>query len=193
MNTSVATFAHEGDYTPSIINRKTRKYVDLAFKYFKQSAKNILLLGKTIVEANEALSPDEFATFCQEIGIEKNSATFKKFHKIGSRAFQLEPFLEKLPTAWTTLYKLSTLQPDDLNVITSGEFLSPLTTAKQVDEYFGKQKAASQREAFDIFISTEELDEEVQAQVHEALNELREQFCFKMKGHSVAQNQGAAV
>jgi hypothetical protein len=105
----------------------------------------------------------------------------------------LEPVLAKLPTAWTTIYKLSTLKPEDLNVITSDKFLSPLTTAKEVDEFFGKQKAAPQKQAFDIFISTEDLDEQIQAQVHEALNELRDQFCFRMKRLSVAQKQGAAA
>jgi hypothetical protein len=58
---------------------KTREYVDLAFTYFKRSAENILLLGKTIVEAKEHLVPKDFRTFCEQIGIAESSPTYKKF------------------------------------------------------------------------------------------------------------------
>src|SRR5262249_19244838 len=75
--------------------------------FAQKTAENALGLGKTLVEAQAALSEEEFERFCKEIGLDQKGATFRKLKKIGEALPRFEPFVQKLPAAWTTLYPLA--------------------------------------------------------------------------------------
>ena len=114
------------------LSAEVAHYVDRYRGFARQTAAGIIGLATTLVEAEEKLSPAEFRIFCELVGIPKGGPVYKKFTKIGEAATRFEPHMEKLPSNWTTIYKLAALPPDKFDHV--AQSLTPFTTAREIDE-----------------------------------------------------------
>ena len=73
--------------------------------------------------------------FCAEINVAKGSSTYKKLHKIGEQATRFKSCIDKVPSAWTTIYELSKLPGGDFDRLVDDNVLTPFTTNKQISDY----------------------------------------------------------
>jgi hypothetical protein len=114
------------------LSAEVARYVDRYRGFPRQTADGIIGLAMTLVEAEEKLSKAEFKVFCELVGIPKGRPVYKKFRKIGEAATRFEPYMEKLPSNWTTVYKLAALPPDKFDRV--AQSLTPFITAREIDE-----------------------------------------------------------
>ena len=114
------------------LSAEVAHYVDRYRGFARQTADGIIGLATTLVEAEEKLSTAEFKIFCELVGIPKGGPVYKKFTKIGEAATRFEPYMEKLPSNWTTVYKLAALPPDKFDHV--AQSLTPFITAREIDE-----------------------------------------------------------
>ena len=116
-------------------------YVNLVQRYrhfAKESAANIVKLAETLVIAEQNLAPVNFSKFCEEVGLHKEGSTYRKLMIIGANASRFEPFYDRLPNAWTTVYKLASIKQNEFDRVTKSDQFSPFMTAKDVTEVLGK-------------------------------------------------------
>lgn len=124
--------------TPTdIVNPKVTHFVERYRFYAKASAENIIQLATTLVEAGRELSQTELTAFCKEIGVNQKSSTYRKLTHIGLNATRFDDHLDRLPTAWTTVYNLSKLSEHDFEKVVANDNFSPTMTAKSINEIVG--------------------------------------------------------
>ena len=102
--------------------------------YAKASAENIIQLATTLTEANRTLSAPKLTAFCAAVGINPKSSTYRKLTQIGLSAARFKSHLDKMPTAWTTVYNLSKLSEQDFEKVASNDNFSPTMTARSINE-----------------------------------------------------------
>ena len=92
--------------------------------FAKHTAANIIKLAETLVEAEDSLSKRELRQFCEDVGLEYDGSTYRKLMKIGKEVSRFEPFVERMPSNWTTVYKLASLDRDKFDQVTrDGRFV----------------------------------------------------------------------
>jgi hypothetical protein len=78
--------------------------------FAKETAENVLQLYETVAEADNKLSKCDRLKFCLEVGLRHNGSAYRKRLNIGKKVSRFKEFTDRLPSCWTTLYKLSTLE-----------------------------------------------------------------------------------
>jgi hypothetical protein len=89
-----------------IVAALVTQYNDFA----KASCENIIGLAKTIHLVERELNQRYREQFYAEVHLDPNGSTVRKLKKIGEESVRFEPFLGRLPNAWTTLYALAALE-----------------------------------------------------------------------------------
>ena len=97
---------------------KNKDVTDEFIQRYQQSTKNaieqILLMGETVLELYELskdgiLNEHDLNYFCMNVGIDEKGSTFRKYKAIGENADRFREHLDKLPSAFSTLYEIATL------------------------------------------------------------------------------------
>ena len=122
---------------------KNKTVTDEFIQRYQQSTKNaieqILKMGEIVLEVYE-LSKDEILNehdlnyFCMNVGIDEKGSTFRKYKAIGENADRFREHLDKLPSAFSTLYEIATLDAITFEkIFINGENCQGLTL-KQVKQ-----------------------------------------------------------
>ena len=178
-NTSMVEFI-----VPNGMEINSSAYVNLVqrYKHFaKESAANIVKLAETLVIAKQNLAPVHFNAFCEEVGLDQDGSTYRKLIVIGEKASRFEPFYDRLPNAWTTVYKLASIEQDEFDRVTSSQQFNPFMTAKAVTEVLGKAPVSKKASAAAITIDLHDLGASEQLAVYGELNKLSERFKISLK------------
>ncbi|MBR0955684.1 hypothetical protein [Bradyrhizobium canariense] len=88
----------------------------------------------------------QMKAFCEQVGLDPKSATFRKKRRIGEGARRLLTCGDALPSAWTTLYELAKLDPAVLYDLVSRGVLKPEMTAKELRQARSPDKEGTQSE-----------------------------------------------
>lgn len=166
-----------------VIDANVGAYVERFKKSMKQTAESIIDMGNTIYDACRYLGEVPLGQFCGQIGMNKSDPMFKKLKKIGEMHARLEANVEKLPNAWTTIYKLAQVTEDEFVKIVEAEILTPYVTAKEINECLGKTKSRKddvENTANSITISLTEKNVANAALLVSKIEELEQEFNFKM-------------
>lgn len=100
----------------------------------KKSGGSIIEQAKTIHEVETELGKKHQASFYRQIGLDPEGATVRKLRVIGENSPRFQPFLDRIPSTWTTLYDLAKLSMDDFKRVTDADLLTPFVTAKEIRE-----------------------------------------------------------
>lgn len=105
------------------------------------SATNILEIGLAFFEAKEHLEDDVYEEFLTLTHYKDKSSMIRKWNGIGKSYQRLSSVSKHLPPVFTTIYKLSTLSPDELDALISSGILTPSVSTKEInDELHPKSK-----------------------------------------------------
>lgn len=162
--------------TGTVITPKVVTYVERYQTFARKTAESIIGLAETLIEAETTLDGVEFSIFCDQVGIKVGDATYSKLRAIGLNASRFNPYLDRLPNAWTTLYKLAKMTPDQFSLV--AESLTPFTTAKELG--FAVTGKAEKKEV-DLSISLGSLSSEIKSSIYADINELKSRYGFKVK------------
>ncbi len=155
-----------------------------SYKQFgKQSAENIVKQARIVVQAKDQLYAWEFRQFLEEVGLVEDGATHKKIRVIGENYHRFEPFIDRLPNSWTTLYKLASLakkNPDAFKRVTESEPFCSSMRADDIETIIGKQaKKKKVREKWKIDLSS--LGEKAKVELYLKLESLKAEYAFELK------------
>jgi len=91
-------------------------------KRYQQSTKNaieqILNMGEAVRDVYQKtksgeLDQSDLVYFCQRVGLDPKGSTYRKYKAIGVNADKFRQYLQKLPSSFSVLYEIATLDADD--------------------------------------------------------------------------------
>jgi hypothetical protein len=159
-------------------------YVDLVQRYYsfaKNSAENIIKLAETLVEAKGRLSDTELQKFCNDVGLPYDGSTYRKLMKIGTEASRFEPFVERMPNNWTTVYKLAKLEKGAFDRVANDNRFTPMMTASEVDAIVGGSSTPKNEHCRDLMIDLGGFDKVTMIAVCKRIKDLKQEFGFEFK------------
>jgi hypothetical protein len=125
------------------VNEPLVPYIERYKQFAKAGAEGIIDQCRTLVLAEDELSPKNFTRFCEELKVSTVSSTFRKLKKIGEEADRLKSAGDQVPNSWTTLYHLAKMEREVFDrVLTSGQ-LHPAMTAQELNFAVSGQKDIS--------------------------------------------------
>ena len=147
----------------------------------KESAENIIKLADTLVRAKAGLSKEDFDRFCEEVHLEKDGSTFRKLTSIGEKIGRFEPFFDRLPNNWTTLYKLASIDDAKFERVTAdADRFQPFMTARDISLILGIPPRSRKTQDHDVVIDLNGLDGDRKREVYQQLQLLKERFGFQL-------------
>lgn len=161
----------------TVITPKVSGYVTAYKSFLRKTAESVIGLASTLVEAETSLSVVDFEIFCRQVKLEKGSPTHTKLKKIGEKITRFNPFIEKLPNTWTTLYKLATLESSEFDRVSMN--LTPFISAKEID-LLVKGETVKGGDKADITIGLKMLDSASKLAVYEEFEQLQKKYSIKM-------------
>jgi hypothetical protein len=102
----------------------------------KNALENILCMGEAVNEIyqkvkSKELDNSDLEYFCQSVHLDPKGSTFRKYKAIGQNASRFRQHLEKLPSTFSVLYEMATLDADDFERYISKTTLSKSITLEQ--------------------------------------------------------------
>ena len=113
-------------------------------KFAKASSEDILGLAETVYVANRELNMRYLEEFYREVGLDPKSGTARKLKEIGEKLTRFQPYLEKLPNTWTTIYVLAKMQDQDFQRVVDSSVLHPFATLKAIEDVVRVRKAGDE-------------------------------------------------
>ena len=107
-------------------------YVNQYRHYAKKTVESVILLGKTVFDADKFLSQDDFITFCDEVKLYPNGPTYRKLRTIGKMSNRFTDHYDVLPSSWTTVYELAKMKNSEFNKLIDGNVLHKEVTSKEI-------------------------------------------------------------
>lgn len=141
-----------------IINKcKDKTQTDQFIEKYQKSTKNaieqILCMGESVNAIHKKYKQGELNQydlnyFCMRVGISQKSSTFRKYDAIGKNANKFRQHMNKLPSAFSVLYEIATLDADTFErVIIKSNNINGLTL-KQVRQLANKNPVPSKNSPF---------------------------------------------
>ena len=103
-------------------------------KFAKASGEDILGLAETVYIANRELNLRFLEEFYQEVGLDPKGTTARKLKEIGEKLTRFQPYLEKLPNTWTTIYVLAKMDDHEFQRVANSGVLHPFVTLKAIED-----------------------------------------------------------
>lgn len=109
----------------------------------KKSIEHILNMCKCVYEMklkNESGELNEYDMnyFCLSVGFKEDSSTFRKFKLIGERYEQFIKYMDHLPSSYSVLYEITTLDPDKFEELMNDGSIYNYITLKDVKKLGNK-------------------------------------------------------
>jgi hypothetical protein len=117
----------------------------------KNTASNILDIASLMTDAKSELSSDDFNLMLEDTKYSKNGSSIRKWLVIGKSYQRLMPIADKLPPNWSTIYKLSTLEPAELDLLEKDNIICCSITAREIDDALSKSQ--SKKSIYKVTIS----------------------------------------
>jgi soluble cytochrome b562 len=136
---------------------KDKSQTDQFIKKYQKSTKSaieqILYMGESVNAVNEKCKKGELNQydlnyFCMSVGISQKGSTFRKYDAIGKNADKFRQHMDKLPSAFSVLYEIATLDADTFErIIINSTNINGLTL-KQVRQLANKNPVPSKNSPF---------------------------------------------
>lgn len=161
-------FAHENDL---LLRDLTTQYKAAA----KKSSEAAIAKAETIVAADTRLKSDLLTKFYTDIGLAQNGPTARKFRVIAKAAPRLSLYLDKLPNAWTSLYEVAALKPDEFKRLMASGAVRPDASWAELKEALGR-RAKSRKEDLRVYFDLNGVQPLRRAEFLKALKEVGSHF-----------------
>jgi hypothetical protein len=125
----------------------TQEFIEKYQKSTICAIEQILNMGEAVLEIyelskNGILNQFDLNYFCMSVGINQKSSTFRKYKAIGENADKFRQCIDKMPSTFSVLYELATLEANLFEkIVINGEYGKDLTL-KQVRQLANKGNAS---------------------------------------------------
>lgn len=116
------------------------------------SVESILEIGNLMIDAKTELTKNDYQEFLIQTKYAEKSASVRKWEVIGKSYLRLKPIASILPPNWSTIYKLASLKPSQLDLLQQMNILNSSVTAREIDAEIKtpKQKKSTLRLTIEI-------------------------------------------
>lgn len=114
--------------------KRIEEYVTKMNALSSVSVESILEIGNLMIDAKTELTSNEYQEFLTQTKYAEKSASVRKWEVIGKSYLRLKPISSNLPPNWSTIYKLASLKPFQLDLLQKMNILHPSMTAKEIDK-----------------------------------------------------------
>ncbi len=131
--------------TAMVITNKN--IADEYVRRYQQSTKNaiegILNMGEAVYEIytkfkSKELSDSDLEYFCTSVHLDSKGSTFRKYKSIGRNADKFRLYMDKLPSSFSVLYEMATLDADDFERYVVRTSFSKETTLEHLKKMMNK-------------------------------------------------------
>jgi hypothetical protein len=138
-----------------VINKKDS--VDALIEKYQSSVQSaiehLLNMGESVYDAyrkskSGEFSKDDLKYFCDSVGLDPNSCTFRKYKLIGQNASKFRQNIEKLPSTFSVLYQMSTLEPDEFERYVTKRTLPKNITLEQFKKLTNKSSVLTKNNLY---------------------------------------------
>ncbi len=167
----------------SVMTPRTMTYVERYRSFARKTAESVIKIATTLVEAEDSLDQIELRAFFREVRIEPKSPVYKKLKVIAEKSIRFDAHMQRLPSAWTTLYQLAALPADDFDRLAQTDALSPHMTASQINVALNRSAAPrqKQRETFNAFFDLSSASDTLRAQFYEQVKRFAAELSISVK------------
>jgi hypothetical protein len=128
---SIASHCKNVDLMDSMIERYQ--------KSTKSAVENILNMCVAVSDISgkhkaKEINDFDMMYFCSQVGLEKKSPTFRKFRQIGDHADRFYKHMNTLPSAYTVLFQITTLDPDKFEEMIKNEQITPSLSLEKLKQ-----------------------------------------------------------
>lgn len=101
------------------------------------AVESILNMGLAVKEVyykskNGELDSNDLQYFCETVGLDPKSSTFRKYKCIGEKSHIFKQYLDKMPQSFSVLYEIATLDADTFDRMYVNGSTSPTITLEQM-------------------------------------------------------------
>jgi len=157
---------------------RTMTYVERYRRFARKTAESVIELARTLVEAEETLDQPELREFFREVRIEQKSPVYKKLKVIAEKSARFDAHMQRMPSAWTTLYKLAALPAEDFDRLAQTDALSPHMTASEIDAALNRPvlPRKKQQESFNAFFDLSNANDALRAQFYDEVKRFADEL-----------------
>jgi len=124
-------------------NCKDKALMDNMIETYQSSTKtaveNILNMCISVKEIDDKYKQkliNEFDVmyFCASVSLDRKSPTYRKYRKIGEHAARFMQHMDKLPSAYTVLFQITTLDPIKFEELVESEQITPSLSLEKLKQ-----------------------------------------------------------
>lgn len=143
----------------------------------KSAVENILKMCKAVKEIDvnknkKLINNFDVMYFCANVNLDPKSSTYRKYRKIGEYADKFQQYIDCLPSAYTVLFQITTLEPDKFDELIKSNQITPSLSLEQLKKITSPQMANQQSgdANFKIVFNTKKISDESRKFLVETLN-----------------------
>ena len=105
----------------------------------KTAVENILNMCIAVKEIDERrkeklINDFDVTYFCATVSLERKSATYRKYRKIGEHAERFKKHMDSLPSAYSVLFQITTLDPEKFEEMIESEQINPSLSLEKLKQ-----------------------------------------------------------
>ncbi len=115
----------------------TEEYIH-KFQYSTRTAiEHVLSMGEAVLSVYKKsksgeLNECDLDYFCQSVGLSRKSPMFRKYKQIGENAIDFRKHIDRMPSAFSTVYELTTLDSDTFYAVLGNSQFGSSSTLEQI-------------------------------------------------------------
>jgi len=119
----------------------------------QNALENVLCMGEAVFEIyqkvkSEKLDKSDLEYFCQTVHLDPKSSTFRKYKAIGENASRFRQVLDKLPSSFSVLYEMTTLDAEEFEHYVIQFTFDKKLTLEQFKKMINKSRQMTKRNLF---------------------------------------------
>ncbi len=148
---------------------KNKKLMDSLIADYQDSTKsaveNILKMCKSVKNIddkfkNKEINDFDISYFCAKVNLERSSSTYRKYRKIGEHASRFDKYVDLLPSAYTVLFQIATLDLDKFEELVEANKITPSLSLEDIKKIINPSIAKNSNDlSFKVVFDMDTLSE----------------------------------
>jgi len=145
----------------------------------KSAVENILKMCRSVKEIDDKrkaklINDFDVMYFCGKVSLDPKSPTYRKYRQIGAHAEQFEKYIDQLPSAYTVLFHITTLEPELFEQLIESEQITPSLSLEQLKQILSPKTVNPQSDDanFKVVFNTKKMSVETKNFLIETLSSL---------------------
>ena len=152
-------------------------FVQEYFSLREKTLQSLLEICRVVYRAKSELNRKTYKTFVEKVGLTSDGSV-SKMVSIGQRYSQFKRHENSLPSAWTTVYRLTQIDEKTVEQLVESEVIHPALTVAELKPYLPVPATREVREPSGISIQFgTDLDEETKQTIRSLLKQLKQCGC----------------